>query len=196
MIETFGDLRVWFKDRLEAALDRRGVEAGADTRAYLVELLAAVGVRAAGAVSERPLALQLAEANETREVPERIARYRAIGDEALCLSGLFSDHLEKRGVTESYVASMGSGAYATVEALALRDAAEARRAFAYRELATRFRDFSVVLDEVRESTTMRTPQDIVRLYDKWRRTRSPLVAERLGAEGVFPGFGDGGPTFH
>lgn len=195
MIETFVDLREWFRERLDAALAARSVDAAGDTRAYLVELLSAVGVRAERAVSERPLALQLAEA---RDAPghERLARYRAIGDEALCLSGLFSDHLERRGVSESYVASMGSGAYRTVRALAMRDAVEAARVEAYDELALRFRSFSEVLDEVRESTALRTPQDIVRLYDKWRRTGSPRIAERLGEEGVFPGLVAGGRTLH
>ncbi|MCZ7687217.1 MAG: hypothetical protein M5U28_54170 [Sandaracinaceae bacterium] len=44
---------------------------------------------------------------------------------------------------------------------------------------------------------MRTPQDIVKLYDRWRRTRSPRLAERLRAEGVFPtGEGPGGRILH
>jgi len=54
----------------------------------------------------------------------------------------------------------------------------------YPELAEGFDGYARVLDEVRETTALRTPQDIVRLYDRWRRTRSPLLAERLQAEGT------------
>jgi len=35
-------------------------------------------------------------------------------------------------------------------------------------------------------TSLRTPQDIVRLYDRWRQGRSVAIAERLAAAGVFP----------
>jgi len=76
-----------------------------------------------------------------------------------------------------------------------RNAQEAARIGVYRELAALFAPITRVLDDVRESTALRTPQDIVRLYDKWRRTGSPRIAARLSAEGVYPGRGPSG-TVH
>ena len=63
------------------------------------------------------------------------------------------------------------------------------------ELAEGFDDFARVLDEVRERTVLRSPQDIVRLYDLWKRTKDPRFAEKLRGQGVFPQKGDSG-TFH
>ena len=57
---------------------------------------------------------------------------------------------------------------------------------AYPELAEAFDLLARALDDVRETTALRTPQDIVRLYERWRRTGSPLLADRLREEGVYP----------
>lgn len=197
-IETFVDLRGWFHERLQACLSKRGERAAGATQHYLVELLAVRGLRAvpSKAVSEgfpvgkelcgRPLAMILAEA-ATAEGEDRVRLFRGLGDEALYTAGFFSDHLEHRGITEDYVVRMGGGAYDTASKLAERSPSEAVRTDVYRELGERFVTFAHVLDDVKESTAFRTPQDIVRLYDKWRRTGSPRIAERLSAEGVYPG---------
>jgi len=100
--------------------------------------------------------------------------------------GFFEDHVERKGVSRSYVVTMGGRAYANAEALAAYSPREAVRQRVYGELAEGFEDYVEALDEVRESTVLRTPQDIVRLYEKWKRTGSPRVAERLRSEGVFP----------
>lgn len=179
-IETFGDLRGWFRERLEAALGRRQLAAGEATRAYLVDLLARVGLGQENDALSRPLALQLAEARAA-ERAERVRLYRALGDDALYLRGFCADHLDHRGITTEYVATLGETAYGQAGDLTLGSASEV-----YRELAHKFERFADALDDVREGTTLRTPSDIVRLYDKWTRTHSPKIAERLTAEGVFP----------
>jgi hypothetical protein len=91
---------------------------------------------------------------------------------------------------------MGGGAYENAGVLAIHSASEASRIAVYRELARKFVPFAQVLDELRETTALKTPQDIVKLYDKWRRTRSPRLAERLSAEGVHPVLPTDKPTLH
>ncbi len=182
-IETFADLRGWFRERLEGALGQRGVAAGDATRAYLVDLLARVGLGQENDALSRPLALQLAEARAA-ERAERFRLYRALGDDALYLRGFCAEHLDHRGITTDYVATLGETAYDQAGELALGSAGEV-----YRELARKFEPFADALDDVREGTALRTPRDIVRLYEKWTRTRSPKIAERLTAEGVFPAMG-------
>lgn len=180
-IEMSADLRDWFRERLASALDRRGLEASHTTRMYLVELLH----QPPSSGLARPLALQLADAAEASGV-EKIRLLRELGDAALYLAGFFSDHLERRGVTRSYSVAMGERAYASVSALSRLSPVEAPRRHVYDELADAFEGFVLAFDELRESTALRTPQDIVKLYDRWRRTRSPQLAARLREEGVFP----------
>ena len=184
-IEMFGDVRGWFHERLTGCMAARGLETRAETTFYLVELLASVVGAPRESLCGRPLVMILAEASEA-EGHERLRLFRTLGDEALYVGGFFADHLERRGVSEEYVARLGTQAYETAGALAQRSAQEATRVEVYRELAACFAPVARVLDDVRESTALRTPQDIVRLYDKWRRTGSPRIAERLTAEGVYP----------
>jgi hypothetical protein len=188
-IETFVDLRSWFHERLTGCMASRGLAARDETTLYLVELLSSAGLGAAGSrdsLCGRPLAMILAEAAEADGI-ERLRLFRTLGDEALYVSGFFGDHLERRGVSASYVSRLGTQAYEVAGELAERTPQELVRASVYRELAELFAPLTGVLDDVRESTAMRTPQDIVRLYDKWRRTGSPRIAARLTAEGVYPG---------
>lgn len=188
-IETFVDLRSWFHERLSGCMASRGLQATEETTLYLVELLASAGVGSGRreTLCGRPLVLLLAEANEASGF-ERVRLFRMVGDEALYIAGFFGEHLERRGVTEGYVSRLGTRAYETASRLAERSSREAARAEVYRELAAQFEPLTRVLDDVRESTALRTPQDIVRLYDRWRRTGSPKIAARLTAEGVYPDF--------
>ncbi len=184
-IDTSGDLRGWFRARLVEALERRRVPASPTAQVYLVELLHGFAMDADLADLARPLALQLADAAEATGA-ERIRRLRILGDTALYLAGFFADHLHRRGVSRRYFMNMGERAYSSAGALAAYLPSEAVRSPVYSELAEEFEGFVATLDDVRESTAMRTPQDIVKLYDRWRRTRSPRLAERLREEGVFP----------
>jgi hypothetical protein len=186
-IETFVDLRSWFHERLSGCMASRGLHTRDETTLYLVELLssAAVGGPQRESLCGRPLVLLLAEATQASG-GERVRAFRMVGDEALYVGGFFAEHLERRGVTEDYVWRLGTQAYETAGRLAERSAQEAARVEVYRELAALFEPLTRVLDDVRESTALRTPQDIVRLYDKWRRTGSPRIAARLTAEGVYP----------
>lgn len=183
-IEMSGDVRGWFHERLMAALDRQGLPTSETTQVYLVELLASFATDAARIALERPLALQLADAVEA-EGPEKIRRLRVMGDTALYSLGFFEDHLERRGVNRGYVVAMGGRAYSFASTLAAYSPVEGVRRPVYEELADGFEGFVEVLDDVRESTEMRTPQDIVKLYERYKRTRSPRLAERLREEGVF-----------
>lgn len=189
-ILTSVDLNGWFRERLEAVLERRSIPVTAQAQGYLVELL----VRNAGTPPDldRPLAFALAEACEPVEAGERYRRHRALGDRALYLSGFFSEHLERRGIARDYVQAMGSRGYGTAGDLCRRWGGPGA---VLEELSERFAPMALVLDEVRESTALRTPQDIVRLYDRWKQTRSARLAERLAEEGVFP-VAQGGETLH
>lgn len=193
-IEMSADIRGWFRERLSSALEQRRVPASETTRVYLVELLASFARDASRARLGRPLALQLADAVEA-EGPEKIQLLRTLGDTALYVLGFFEDYLEHRGVSRSYVVAMGGRAYATAESLAAYSPSEAVRRQVYGELAGGFEEYVEAIDDVRECTALRTPQDIVKLYDRWKRTRSPRLAERLQREGVFPAF-DASESLH
>ena len=186
MIEPHADVRAYFRERLLGALERHRVRADAGTEFYLVNLLAEFAIAPPLPTLDRPLAEQLAEALQT-EGHERLRRFRGLGDAVLYVSGFFVDHLERRGITPDYAGAMGGRAYRSASVLVrLAPLREAALAPVYEELAEKFATYVDVLGDVREAATPRTPQDIVRLYERWKKTQSPALADKLRSVGLFP----------
>ena len=186
------DMTEFFRERLVTALERQQVAVAAPTEFYLVQLLTGYATQPPNDALARPLVHRLAEAMETPQPSERFRRFRDLGDSALYVCGFFADHLQRRGISRDYVVGMGGRAYVEAADLCGRTwgVTDAWLSRVYPQLADGFDTFARVLDEVRESTALRTPQDVVRLYERWRRTKSPLLARRLEEEGVFPQDGD------
>jgi hypothetical protein len=184
IIECHTDLRAFFHETLTRALASRKVEAPPTTEYYLVSLLAVLGHDTA------PLARSFVEleiANQTEEADaagsSRVQRFQAVGDQALSVSGLFDAHLERHGISRTYVADLGARAYRTAAQLA----ASSRRpqAQVFFDLGEHFGTYAAVLDQVRENTALGTPDDVLSLYERYQRTHSPLLLERLMTHGVF-----------
>ncbi len=185
MIELSTDMGDFFEERVDASLGRRGCTASKGTRVYLVKLLTRFTFNSSPEAVSEPLALRMADAMREEGPIVRHQKLRDLGDSALYVCGFFGESLGRRGVSRSYVVTMGGRAYGAAGGLpAPRGEEVGPRVFT--ELADGFGRYAQVLDDVRECTSLRTPQDIVRLYERWKRTGSPLLAERLRAEGVFP----------
>ncbi len=182
-IEGHRSARGFFRERLVEAIRRQGIRIREATEWYLVNLMSSVS----GDAFKRPLAHRLADALETEDADERFRHFRELGDAALCLCGLFSEHVDRTGITRDYVVHMGGRGYSIASDLAATTrSSDMDFVEIYRELACNFSDFAHAFDDVREATSLRTPQAIVKLYDRWRQTQSPILAERLREEGVYP----------
>jgi hypothetical protein len=181
MIHQDSDVQSFFRERLDGALSRQSLRLSSAAKVYVVNLMAGFANGGFGSALDEPFALRLAAALRTRG-GERARLLRELGDTALYACGFFSEHLERRGISREYIVTMGYRGYRGAVDAAPRSALAA----VCPELAFSFDPLARVLDDVRESTALRTPQQIVRLYERWHRTRSPLLAERLEAEGVYP----------
>src|SRR5690242_1452658 len=174
-IERCEDVRAFFVEHVTEAMRDLRVETAAETRSYLIDLLSEFSVsRRLHSLSE-PLAFLLQRALESTGA-ERLWRMRDLGDVALFICGFFPDSFDRRGITRTYVVGMGGRAYLVVGAAA-RD--QGSRSEVFVELGGRFHDMARVLDEVRERTSMCTDGEMVRLYERWCRSGSPMLANRL-----------------
>lgn len=187
VIETHEDIRSYFHQRVQASLKRFSLSITTDTELYLVDLLAE---RQRLATPDEPLVQQWAQALEEKDPREKLRRFQNAGDAALYTCGFFAEHVQQRGMSPDYYVSMGGRCYRSASELSLR------RRHTFEELAGGFRQMVDVIEEVREATVLRTPQDIVKLYDTWRRTKSPKVAARLHSAGVFPTVPKPGEDIH
>jgi hypothetical protein len=174
----------YFRDLVEDALDHQGVDVEDLTAYYLVQLLAAFArtdaARGEAVWSEAPLAIRLGRALETGGTQQRML-LRQVGDAALFISGFFPDRLRRSLVDAHYYATLGGYAYGSLSRLG-----DEALAPVFEELADQFDPLVDVLGEVSEKSACSSPNDLLRLYERWLRTGSSRCGERLIAQGVIP----------
>lgn len=163
----------FFYELVVEALSQKKIEASQSTEHYLVGLL---GEFATAPITDRPLALVLAQAEDPSQ---RVRALKEVGDTSLYVSGFFSESLRRKIVSPDYYRSLGEAAYRELaQRLRASSAAEI-----YEELAGKFPRFVDVLATVREQIDL-WGADVTRLYEAWLSSRSEWVEARLRSLGV------------
>jgi hypothetical protein len=197
-IVAAGSVSDFFEEAVVDAMKARGVSASEGARSYVVALLTDLA-RPGNPVErtlDRPLTLLLDEALHTPELGERFDRLRTLGDGVLYSSGFFADHFEARGVDANYVIGIGRTAYNTAGSLIMTGSTkdlceEAARFDLFHELSERFASLVAVIAEVANATIasgVATSRGLVKLYERWLKTRSETLADALSSHGfIKPG---------
>lgn len=177
----------FFEQIVTDAMKTRGVSASEGATSYVVSLLADLAKPGSPVerTLERPLTLLLDEALHTPQLADRFERLRTLGDGVLYSSGFFADHFEARGVDAKYVMGIGRTAYENAGSL-LRRSDEDAGPDIFGELAMRFDAFVAVVAEVANATIARgvaTSQGLVKVYERWLKTRSESLADALSSHG-------------
>ncbi|MFQ5548838.1 MAG: hypothetical protein ACE5FV_11130 [Woeseia sp.] len=186
------DLRDYFRESIDAAIDNQGVDVDPHAAHYVVNLLT-LFARSEDLFEEhgeayglRPLALMMADAAEASSAVERTFSLQRIGDVALFVAGFFADSLAHKLVDLDYYIYMGGTAYGSLSD-EIRGTARGRvLADVYRELAAKFQIVVDVLNEVRDTARGSSDIDLLRTYEVWLRTGSRRAARLLKQQGVVP----------
>ena len=181
-MEVALSLEDFFRAEVDRAFKDQGLPCGTLTEHYVVQLLAAYSVQS---IEQRPLALRMMAALEATP-RERRTKLREIGDTSLYVSGFWADSLERKPVDVDYYIDMGGSAYSE---LAPGGTGWTGDPFGdvFGELAQNLARFVEVLMLVsRRTSHCASNQDVVRLYQRWQRTKSQWAARRLAALGVVP----------
>jgi hypothetical protein len=187
------DVRGYFKESVEQAMQVLRLRAAEHTIHYVVNLLALYAradnlyeAAPAGARDLQPLAFMLRDALEAPTVAAQRAAFRRLGDVALFIGGFFAQSLARKPVDVDYYIAMGGSAYGALSESFLRvDRREAPQAV-YAELADKFARFVDVLAEISACAHPSSDRDILRLYEIWLRTGSARARARLVELGVLP----------
>ena len=166
----------FFKELVDAALAHQPMHAADETSYYIVNLLAGFLRRTGG--DETPLALRLAHALEGGG-PEQRSTLREVGDRSLFVSGFFPDSLRRRSADIDLYVAVGGTAY---QALSRVETDALSHVFG--ELAEKFVGFVDVLSEVSERTSCSSNTDLLRLYERWLKTRSRRTGHILVERGL------------
>jgi len=172
----------YFKQLVEGALAHQRLQSSEHTTFYVVNLLAAFVCpqRDTADALQEPLAFRLARAMQTGGARQREG-LRQVGDVSLFLSGFFADSLARKLVDVDYYITIGGYAYGY---LSRRDDDGCAPVFS--ELAEKFTRFVDVLSEVSDRSGTNSSTDLLRLYEKWLRTRSSRNGDLLLERGIVP----------
>jgi hypothetical protein len=106
---------------------------------------------------------------------------RRVGDLSLFISGYFSDSLNRSHVDVDYYIALGERAYGS-----LARQGDDTLADVFDELAAKFSGFVDVLGEISERTALTSNTDLLRLYERWLRTKSRRSGDLLARQGIVP----------
>ena len=196
------NLKDYFRNSVEGAISKYGVEVDAHATHYVVNLLTLFSRSDelyedhGDSYGLKPLALMLADAADADSAAERNHSLQRIGDVALFISGFFADGLADKAVDVDYYIYMGENAYGSLSE-------EVRGTFrgkvfadVYRELASKFPVLVDVLNEVRDGARSESDVDLLRTYEMWLKTGSRRAENLLRQHGVVPISGCKRPIRH
>lgn len=178
----------YFRELVESAMHHQRVETHELTSFYLVNLLAGFVHldRSSTDAADEALGVRFVKALQEGGVRQR-DELRHVGDMSLFVSGFFADSLNRSLVDVDYYVQLGEYAYGSL-------ARHGDSAFGdvFDDLAARFPAFVDVLGEVSEQTGLTSNSDLLRLYEKWLRTKSRRSGDLLAARGIVPNSSLGG----
>lgn len=186
------NLRDYFRESIDAAMDNQGVEVDPHAAHYVVNLLT-LFARSEDLYEDhgesyglKPLALMMADAAEASSAAQRTFSLQRIGDVALFIAGFFADSLTHKPVDVDYYIYMGGTAYGSLSE-EIRGTTRGRAlADVYLELARKFQAVVDVLNEVRDGARRSSDIDVLRSYEIWLKTGSRRAARLLRQSGVIP----------
>jgi hypothetical protein len=171
----------YFKELVESALEHQQLATSEMTSFYVVNLLAGfVHLDGSPAADHEPLGIRLAKALRAGGSRQRDG-LRRVGDTSLFISGFFGDSLTRSLVNVDYYISLGECAYSS-----LARQSDERLSEVFDELAEKFSGFVDVLGEVSERTGLTSNTDLLRLYERWLRTKSRRSGDLLVKQGIVP----------
>ena len=190
-LQTVCDVREFFRDALQAALDRQHLHVQAQTEHYVVNLLTMFSHTDAlfepgGERSQlKPLALLLAEAADAPDDRQRFRTLQRLGDVALFVAGFLAGSYARRPVDVDYHIAMGGRAYGTL-ANAPYHGAQRVLGCVFAELQAKFQPLVDALNEIGEGAAQNSPRDVLRLYELWHKTGSQRAHRLLLKLGIRP----------
>jgi hypothetical protein len=186
------NLRDYFRESMDAAIDKQGVAVDPHATHYVVNLLTLFARSEdlyedhGAAYGLKPLALMMVDAVEAPTAEQRNLALQRIGDVSLFIAGFFSDSLAHRLVDLDYYIYMGGNAYGSLSD-EIRSSFRGRAlAGVYRELAHKFQTVVDILNEVRDGARQSSDIDLLRTYEVWLRTGSKRAEALLRQNGVVP----------
>ncbi len=172
-----------FKGLVTEAIQNQHVAADETTEFYLSRLLA--DFVDSSKLTTEPLAITYVKALEA-DYQLAAQLLKELGDMSLFTSGFFSDSLTRKVMDVDYYIAMGALSYDRLAAMHKGTAQEDPLGTLFSELAFKFKAFVEVLSEVSERCQLTSNTDILRIYERWLKTKSARTEGLLRELGIEP----------
>jgi hypothetical protein len=190
-LRTVTDVREFFREALQDALENQHLHVRDHTEHYVVNLLAmflhtdALFEPESDRSRVKPLAILLAEAAEAPDDRRRFRTLQRLGDLALFIAGFLASRAASHTVDVDYHIAMGGRAYGVLAQAPFHGAQRVlRNVFA--ELEDKFQPLVDALNEIGEGSARRSPRDALQLYELWHKTGSRRAHRLLTRLGIRP----------
>ena len=179
----------FFKEQLTHGQNKVGLKLSVDVEFYLVQLLCdyirPMDNQSQDGLLKVPLALMLKEALEApRE--QQLAKFKAIGDTSLYVSGYFPDYFNHKTFTMHYYMNLGAGAYSEVANIVKEKPNGRAFGEVYVELADNFVGIADLFSALAEKMSEKQDKNVLAIYDRWTKSRSERLRRQLEECGIQP----------
>lgn len=185
MIEPYNNTMNFFRDKIKKILSGKKLSIQESTEFYVVNLLSSLSKpidSQSQSDHEQALALLLARACDAPSAHQRFVSFKTLGDQALFVSGMFSDSLKEKIVDIDYYVNMGSHAYQVLSNLS----SHSEFSSVFTEMAMKFNFLVDMLAELSEEFQTTSNEDLLRMYERWVCTKSDRLLKKLREEGLDP----------
>lgn len=170
----------FFYDLLSAAVNNQKINISDQVKIYLIKLLSENVIKNdLISKSDTPLSI-IFHKSMIEPIKERKMMLKYVGDYSLYVAGYFSESLNRKIIDTGYYISIGGQAFGRLSNLSSSPEVSTM----YGEMFGKFNMLVDVLMEISFETSMTRAQDIIRMYDRWVHTGSPVLERKLIEKGV------------
>jgi hypothetical protein len=181
----------YFREMVNSAVENLHVHADEEVIFYIVNLLSEflkidnLYTDLDPNADEEPLTLLLEKALNSDQ-NEQIQRFKHLGDFSLFISGFFYDSLYKKLASLDFYKIIGCTSYNQLASIMKTKAQSKVFWELYHQLGENFSVFVDILSEVSDKSFSHTNKDVLKVYQRWLKTKSLRDEKILRKEGIFP----------
>jgi len=187
-IQTENSTLDFFHEHVKKSIENQKLEISEVSQHYLAHLLAdfTLTKKALNLTmhDNRPLALIHHQA-QFETASKKIKIFKELGDFSLFITGFFPDYFNRKVVDVDYYMSLGKNAYENLSSI-FEKISKSDFNLLFCELAEKFVYLTHILGEISSEGFTQWNDGILRLYERWLKTRSKRDERLLCTKGIIP----------
>jgi len=187
-IHTESNTLDFFRNHVKKSIENQNIEISEISEHYLANLLAdfTLAQKAFNLTTNdtRPLALIHHQA-QFETAGNKIKIFKDLGDFSLFITGFFPDYFNRKVVDVDYYMALGKNAYENLSII-FKKISKSDFNLLFCELSEKFVSLTDILAEISSEGLTQWNDGILRVYERWLKTRSKRDERLLCKKGIHP----------